>query len=315
MRKATLVGRKAVSIVVRELTKARFMLVFYHMKSGFAVIIGRSNVGKSTLLNSLVGTKVAITTPKPQTTRQPIQGVITTKEGQVVFVDTPGIMQKAKDLLTKKLNASVKESLKDIEVVLYVADATRFIGNEEKQVLQLIKDVPQPKLLVINKIDNHTSKKYIDFYRDLLETYDFDAAVEVSAKTGHNLDLIKRWIFDHLPEGPFMYPDAQISNLSPEERIAEIIREKVFLRLREEVPYSTHVVVEEMEERKNGTLYIRAKIFTTSDRYQGMIIGKGGRGIREVGESARKELTAITDKNIYLDLQVEVDAHWIERFE
>lgn len=291
------------------------MLVCQHMKSGFAVIIGRSNVGKSTLINALVGTKVAITTPKPQTTRRPIHGVVTTDEGQIVFVDTPGIMQKARDELTSKLNESVKESLKGIDAVIYVADATRSIGNEEKQTLQLIKNVEKPKLLVINKMDDYASKKYVDFYRDLLDTHNFDASVEVSAKTGSNLDIIKKWIYNQLPEGELMYPEFSVSNISKEEQIAEIIREKLFLRLREEVPYSTYVEVEEITERANGTLYIKAKILTTDDRYQGMIIGKGGRGIREIGESTRKELVAVTGKKIYLDLHVEVDSRWIERFE
>jgi GTP-binding protein Era len=284
------------------------------MKSGFAVIIGRSNVGKSTLINSLVGTKVAITTPKPQTTRHPVQGVVTTDEGQIVFVDTPGIMQKAGDQLTKKLNESAKQSLKDIEVVLYVADATRSIGNEERQTLQLIKDIKQPKLLVINKMDDYKSKNYVDYYRDLMQTHNFDAVVEVSAKTRSNLDLVTKWIFEHLPEGEPMYPVGQISNVSPEEQLSEIIREKLFLRLREEVPYSTTVKVEEIEERKNGTLYIKATIYTTDDRYQGMIIGKGGRGIKEIGEAARKEITSVAGQNVFLDLHVEVDARWIERF-
>ena len=224
------------------------MLPFYQMipmKSGFAVIIGRSNVGKSTLLNSLVGTKVAITTPKPQTTRKPIQGVLTTDEGQIVFVDTPGVMQKARDELTKKLLASVKRSLQDIDVILYVADATRAIGNEEKQTLKLIEATKTPKLLVINKIDDRASEKYIDFYRDLADR--FDDVLEVSAQRGSNLDKIKKWIFEHFEEGELMYPDFQVSNISREEQIAEIIREKLFLRLREEVPYSTHVEVNTIE--------------------------------------------------------------------
>lgn len=281
------------------------------MKSGFAVIIGRSNVGKSTLINALVGTKVAITTPKPQTTRKPIQGVLTTDEGQIVFVDTPGVMQKAKDQLTKKLLESVKRSLKDIDVILYVVDPTRAIGNEEKQTLKLIENVETPKLLVINKTDDRKSEKHIDFYRDLADR--FDGVVEVSSRRGSNLDLLKKWIFAHLEEGELMYPDFQISNISQEEQIAEIIREKLFLRLREEVPYSTHVEVNEIDERENGMMYVRAVIYTTDERYRRMIIGKGGRGIREVGQSARKELEAMSDRKFFLDLEVQVDSRWVDR--
>lgn len=285
------------------------------MKSGFAVMIGRSNVGKSTLMNALIGTKVAITTPKPQTTRRPIQGALTSDEGQVVFIDTPGIMQKAKDPLTKKLLRWTEDSLKEIDVILYIADATRSIGNEEKQALQMIRDLKQPKLLVINKIDDRRSKDYIDFYRDLFEAEDFDAMVEVSAKRGSNLDLLKSWIFNQLPEGEFMYPDHQVSNITKEEQIAEIIREKLFLRLRQEVPYSTHVRVDEIEERKSGTLYIAATIMTTDERYKRMIIGAGGRGVKEIGQSTRRELETITGKKIYLELNVQVDVHWVERMD
>ncbi len=283
-------------------------------KSGFAVLIGRSNVGKSTLLNSLVGTKVAITTPKPQTTRRPIQGVLTTEKGQVVFVDTPGIMQKAKDELTKKLLTYVAQSLEDIDVIIYVADPTRPIGNEEKQAMKMIEALPQPKLFVINKTDKRESRKYIDTYRDLADQDIFDTLLEVSAMRGSNLDRVKRWIFDHLQEGEFMYPEHDVSNISKEEQVAELIREKLFLRLRQEVPYSTHVEVEEFKKRKDGTMYVKATIYTTDERYKSMIIGKGGRGISEIGRSTRNELEAVTEKKFYLDLNVEVDSHWVKKF-
>lgn len=284
------------------------------MKSGFAVLIGRSNVGKSTLVNALVGTKVAITTPKPQTTRRPVQGVLTQGDSQVVFVDTPGILQKAKDQLTQKLTSYVKNSLDGIDVILYVVDPMREIGNEEKATLRLIKDLPQPKLLVINKIDDKKSNKYIDFYRDLGEEDYFDGMVEVSAIRRTNLDILTRWIFDHLDEGQWMYPEGQMTNMRPEEQVAEIIREKLFLRLRQEVPYSTHVEVEAIEQRPSGAMYIRAIIKTTDERYKRMIIGKGGVGIKEIGQSSRKELTAITNQKVFLDLTVQTDPHWIDRF-
>jgi len=284
-------------------------------KSGFAVLIGRSNVGKSTLLNSLVGTKVAITTPKPQTTRQPLQGVLTRKEGQAVFVDTPGIMQKARDPLTKKLLTFVNDSLKDIDVILYVADPTRAIGNEEKQTLKLIENLKHPKLLVINKTDLHASKKYIDMYRDIGKSDLFDHYIEVSATRRSNLDRVEHWIFDNLPEGEFMYPDGEISNISKEDQIAELIREKLFLRLRQEVPYSTHVVVEEIAPRKSGAMYVKATIYTNEERYKRMIIGKGGRGINEIGRSTRRELETVTGRSFFLDLNVEVDAHWVDRLD
>lgn len=282
------------------------------MKSGFAVIIGRSNVGKSTLLNSLIGTKIAITTPKPQTTRLPLHGVYNDDRGQIVFVDTPGVMQKAGDLLTQSLLRTVKDSLRDIDAIVYVADPTREIGNEEKQTLKLIEKSETPKVLVINKIDNPASKNYIDFYRDLGEST-FSHTIEVSAKERKNINWLVDWIFRQMPEGePFYGPD-QISNISKEDQLAELIREKLFLRLRQEVPYSVHVEVKEILERENGMMYVEAVIYTTEERYKRMIIGKGGRGIKEIGQSTRKELEAVTERSFYLDLTVEVDAHWAEK--
>ena len=283
------------------------------MKSGFAVIIGRSNVGKSTLINSLVGTKVSITTPKPQTTRRPIQGVLTTDEGQIVFVDTPGLMQKAGDPLTKKLTHYISESMQGIDLLLFVADSTRAIGAEEKKIMQMVEPITVPKLYLINKTDDPASHYFIDSYRDLIPK--FDGAVEISAMNGSNLDLVKKWIFERLPEGELLYPDFDVSNQTKEQQLSELIREKLFLRLREEVPYSTHVVVTEIDKRKNGTMFVKGTIFTSEERYKGMIIGQGGRGIREIGQSVRNELEAVTGKQFYLQLDVQVDRNWVNKME
>lgn len=283
------------------------------LKSGMVAIVGRSNVGKSTLINTLVGTKVAITTPKPQTTRRPIQGIITRKEGQVVFVDTPGIMQKARDTLTNKLNAYAKDSLRDVNAVMYVVDPTRPIGDEEKQAFRLVEKITTPKLLVINKIDDKASKNFIDYYRDLATK--FDAYVEVSAMTSKNTDLIEKWIWEQMPEGEFLYPEFQLTSMGNEEWLAELIREKLFLRLREEVPYSTHVEVNSIDIQDNGTVFVDATIYTHSERYKPMIIGAGGRGIKEIGQSTRRELETVTGKKYFLQLQVAVDSRWVERME
>jgi GTP-binding protein Era len=283
------------------------------MKSGLITIIGRSNSGKSTLLNTLVGSKVAITTPKPQTTRLPISGIITRPEGQAVVIDTPGIMQKAKDPLTQKLLSYAKESLHGIDAVIYVVDPTRSLGDEEKQAMKMIEAVDKPKLLVINMIDDKASRNYIDYYRDLKDQ--FDNYVEVSALTGKNTDLVERWIFDQLPEGEPMYPEFQFTNLSNETWLAELIREKLFLRLREEVPYTTHVEVNAIEPRSEKLIYVNATIYTNSERYKPMIIGKGGQGIKEIGQSVRNELEAVTNKQYYLELDVKTDPHWLGKFE
>lgn len=282
------------------------------MHSGFATIIGRSNVGKSTLINTLVGTKVAITTPKPQTTRRVLHGVMTLPgTGQVVFVDTPGIMQKAKDPLTQKLLQWTKSALREVDAVIYVADVTRGIGSEEKQVLRLLEDVKQPKLLFINKVDDRSSREYIDVYRDLSEK--FDAVIEGSAMTGKNTHLVQQWALAQMPEGDYLYPDFSVSNLTKEQQIAEIIREKLFLRLHEEVPYSTHVEVERITEREDGAMNIYATIYTHSERYKGMIIGANGRGVKEIGSSTRKELEVISGQHVNMQLKVEVDSDWLRR--
>ncbi|MCR4314614.1 MAG: GTPase Era, partial [Candidatus Uhrbacteria bacterium] len=264
-----------------------------------------------TLLNSIVGSKIAITTPKPQTTRLPIQGIITRPEGQIVFVDTPGVLRGEKDALSKKLAESVKASLKDIDAVAYVVDPTREIGQEEHEVMRTIQNMTVPKVLVINKIDLR-DKPFLDFYRDLSEN--FTTTVEVSALRGTHVDTLVATLFELLPEGEFYYPEGQFTDMPNRIWLAELIREKLFLRLRQEVPYSTHVEVTDVQERENGVMYIAATVFTTDDRYKRMIIGQGGRGIREIGQSTRKELEGVLDTKVFLDLNVEVDPHWMMKF-
>ena len=258
-------------------------------------MVGRSNVGKSTLLNALVGSKIAITSPKAQTTRIPIHGIVSRPEGQIVFVDTPGVFTHMHDSLSKRLTHSVSESLQDIDMVLYVVDPTREIGDEEKAVMRLLDHVTCPKILVINKIDIYR-KPFYDFFMDLKDK--FTDVIEISAKQGTHIQSLIEMIYKYLPESEeIFYPEGQLTNISNERWLAELIREKLFLRLRQEVPYSVHVEVETVEER-DKVLYIKATIYTTDDRYQGMIIGKGGRGIREIGQSTRKELEAVMDRQI-----------------
>ncbi|MBT5808597.1 GTPase Era [Candidatus Uhrbacteria bacterium] len=282
------------------------------MHSGFAVIIGRSNVGKSTLMNTIVGSKIAITTPKPQTTRLPIQGILTREDSQIIFVDTPGVLKGAKDVLSKRLAASVKSSLQEVDVVVYVVDPTRDIGDEERSVMLMIEALDKPKILVINKIDLQ-DKPFIDFYRDLAENY--TEVIEVSALRGTHVQSLINAIREHLPEGEQYYPEGQLTNMPNKFWLAELIREKLFLRLRQELPYTTHVEVTESEKRENGIIYIQATVFTTTDRYKRMIIGSGGQGIKEIGQSTRKELELVMENKVFLDLTVEVDPHWMQRFE
>lgn len=280
-------------------------------KSGFVVLVGRSNTGKSTLINSLVGTKVAITTPKPQTTRHLIHGVLHDARGQVVFVDTPGIFHKTKDILTRKMNIKVREALKDIEVIVYVVDPCRPIGPEERELLNLVDVIKKPKILAINKTDLR-DPPHLEEYRALAKN--FDQTLEISALTCKNLNILVDAIFEYLSPGPAYYPDMQLTNVENKFWFSELIREKVFLKLKQEVPYSTAVEIDDIQQRENGVMYIKARILTNATRYKSMIIGKGGRMIKSIGQAARKEMEAATQKKVFLDLEVEVQEHWAESF-
>lgn len=283
-------------------------------KSGFAVLIGRSNVGKSTLLNALVGTKVAITSPKPQTTRQAIQGIVHDPRGQIVFVDTPGVFEKARDVLTKHLNAAAREALQGVDLVIYVADPTREIGNEEHIVLRLLDGVTAPKILAINKSDLR-NRPFIEEYRALAGR--FDRVVEVSALHQVNLKPLVDAAIDLLPAGEPFYPEFQFSNIDHRFWLSELIREKLFIQLQQELPYSTAVEIDEVEDRETNEgkkiRYIKARILTNGAQYKRMIIGAGGRKIKEIGWATRKELEQILDTRVFLELEVEVDPDWMLR--
>ncbi|MDD4476950.1 MAG: GTPase Era [Patescibacteria group bacterium] len=280
-------------------------------KSGIVTLVGRSNVGKSTLLNTLVGTKIAIVTEKPQTTRRIIHGVLNIPQGQVVFVDTPGVFKETKSKLGGKLTQRVHEAIKDIDIVVYVADPTKSLGAEERFVLSMVKQLKMPKILVINKSDLPTSEKpYLDDYKALAE--EFDDSFELSALRNAHIQPLKDKVAELLPEGPPMYPPEQLTNIDPKFWVAEIIREKIFKALRKEIPYTTHVEVEEVEEKEN-LLVIQATVYTSEKRYKKMIIGAKGRSIKEIGIAARKELETALNKKIFLELNVEADKHWEER--
>jgi len=280
-------------------------------KSGFVVLVGRSNVGKSTLLNNLVGTKVAITTPKPQTTRHIIQGIVHDPRGQIIFIDTPGIFKKARDKLTAKLTQKAKAAMKDVDLALYVVDPTREIGEEENIIFHLIKNLKIPRILVVNKIDLR-DLPFKEDYEDWKN--EFDGYIEISALKRKHLKPLVDEIFKYLPEGEPYYPQDQFTSIENKFWFAELIREKVFLVTGEEIPYRTTVEVEEIASRDNGILYIKAFIITSEKGHKQMLIGRGGRKIKEIGHLVRKELEQVLDRKVYVDLEVKVGERWEEKF-
>jgi GTP-binding protein Era len=284
------------------------------MKNGIVLLIGRPNVGKSTLLNNLIGQKVAITSPKPQTTRFPIRAFYQDERGQIIFIDTPGVFRKAKDTLSKKINfRAAKAYSEDIDLVVYIVDPTRKRDFEEAKILGIVRKIDKPKILVINKIDQKLT--YLPHYKFLEE--EFKEIVSVSASEKKNLKALLEKIFDYLPEKKEPLIDTKnfpfpAMNIDSKTFVAEIIREKVFLQTRHEVPYRTMVLVDEIIERNDKLSYIKARILTIDDRYKKILIGEGGRKIKVIGSMARKELELATGRKIYLDLTVETDSHWPE---
>ncbi|HUD20360.1 MAG TPA: GTPase Era [Patescibacteria group bacterium] len=284
------------------------------MKTGVVAIIGRPNVGKSTLLNHILGHKVSITSPKPQTTRFNIQAVYEDERGQILFVDTPGVFGKIDDPLGKRINLQAEESLAGgVDLVIYMIDHTRERDFEENKTLGIVRKAKVPKILVINKIDVKEPTHIIQ-YKFMEE--EFDAVVEVSALEHKNIPTLLDTIFSFLKEGEPIVDTKTLTqpalNLDSKMFVAEIIREKAYLFLRREVPYTLTTVVDETTERTNGNLYIRARILTSADRYKAMIVGKGGVMIKEISMAARKELETATNKKVYLELTVETDPHWID---
>src|SRR5437870_7872390 len=218
-----------------------------NFKSGFAVLVGRTNVGKSTLLNALVGTKIAIVTPKPQTTRDTYHGIVNRPEGQIVFVDTPGIFKTQPSKLVANLHHKIRDAIEGIDVMVHVADPTRSIGTEDQRVSELVSHVPHPKILVLNKFDLPNRP----FYETWLERGPkYSSVIEVSALTGRNVELVIQAIFQHLPVGLAQYPAGQVTNVTNEFWIAELIREKLYLKTDQEVLYTATVNVEEVEDGK-----------------------------------------------------------------
>lgn len=285
------------------------------MKSGYVAIIGRPNSGKSTLLNNILGQKVSITSPKPQTTRFPIHAVYEDERGQIIFIDTPGIFARVEDPVSKKINPQAEKTLKEgVDVIVYLVDHTRDRDIEENKTLGLVRQLAdKPKILAINKIDIK-KPSFLPHYKFMEE--EFDKTLEISGLYKSNLNYLVDSIFELLPTGEKLVDNTDrpspVLNMDSKMFLADIIREKAYLFLRKEVPYTLTTTVDEITEKENNLVYIKARIITSNDKYKKMIIGEKGRMVKEIGMAARKELETATNKKVFLDLTVETNSHWYQ---
>lgn len=281
-----------------------------NFKSGFVAIIGRPNVGKSTLMNHLIGQKIAITSKKPQTTRNKIQTVYTCEDGQIIFLDTPGI-HKAKNKLGEYMVNVAEQTLKDVDVILWLVEPTTYIGAGEKHIAEQLQKTSLPVILVINKVD--TVKKedilqVIDNYRKL---YDFAEIIPASALRGQNTKDIVNSLFEYMPYGPMFYDEDTVTDQPQRQIVAEIIREKALHALDEEIPHGIAVTIEKMRERKGQHIVdIEATIICERDSHKGIIIGKQGSMLKKIGSNARFEIEKMLEERVNLKIWVKVKKDW-----
>ena len=281
-------------------------------KSGFAALIGRPNVGKSTLMNRLVGQKIAITSSKPQTTRNRIQTVYSEERGQIIFLDTPGL-HRAKNKLGEYMVNVAERTFSEVDVLLWLVEPTSYIGAGEQAIAEKLKTVDIPVILVINKIDTVKKEeilKFIEAYRNIL---DFSQIVPVSALKAENTDRLIDVIFQYLPEGPMYYDEDTVTDQPERQIVAELIREKALRLLSDEIPHGIAVQIERMKERPGGKLIdIEATIICERDSHKGMIIGKQGAMLKKIGMQARAAAESLLDAQVNLKLWVKVRKDWRE---
>ena len=279
-------------------------------KSGFVTLIGRPNVGKSTLMNHLIGQKIAITSDKPQTTRNRIQTVYTDERGQIIFLDTPGI-HKAKNKLGEYMVNVAENTLKEVDVILWLVEPTTFIGAGERHIAEQLSKIKTPVILVINKIDTVKSKEeiltFIAAYKDILN---FAEIIPVSALKEMNIEDVKSSIFKYLPAGPQFYDEDTVTDQPMRQIAAELIREKALRMLDDEIPHGIAVVIDQMKERPNGIIDVDATIVCERDSHKGIIIGKGGSMLKRIGTAARMEIENLMDTKVNLKLWVKVRREW-----
>ena len=278
-------------------------------KSGFVAVIGRPNVGKSTLLNQLVGQKIAIVSDTPQTTRNRILGILTLPDAQILFLDTPGI-HKPKHKLGEYMVKSAQESLREVDIILFVSDVTESFGAGERFILDMLQSETAPVVLVLNKVDLLPKDKLLPIIQKYAGLHNFAAVVPVSALTGDNTGRLIDVIKTNLGEGPQYYPEDEVTDQPERVVAAELIREKIFRLTRDEIPHSTAVEVEEMKTRDNGDVFLRATIYVERESQKGIVIGAGGAMLKEVGWQARLEMENIFGSRFFVDLWVKVKKDW-----
>ncbi|MBQ8802108.1 MAG: GTPase Era [Tyzzerella sp.] len=277
-------------------------------KSGFVTLIGRPNVGKSTLMNYLIGQKIAITSNKPQTTRNRIQTVLTTEEGQIVFVDTPGI-HKAKNKLGEYMVNVAERTLNEVDVVLWLVEPSTFIGAGEKHIAEQLGNVKTPVILVINKVDMVKKEEVLTFIDAYRKVYDFAEIVPVSARSGENTDELVKVILKYLPYGPQFYDEDTVTDQPERQIVAELIREKALHCLNDEIPHGIAVAIDSMKYRRK-IVDIEATIICERDSHKGIIIGKQGAMLKKIGSTARYEIERMLDCKVNLQLWVKVKKDW-----
>jgi GTP-binding protein Era len=282
------------------------------LKCGFAALVGRPNVGKSTLLNALLGQKISIVSPKPQTTRTRIHGVLTQPGMQIVFVDLPGIHANQPKAINRYMNRTALSSLADSDVNLFLVEAARWTDQDER-VLAELKTAGRPILLLINKVDRvHPKERLFPFIEELARKAEFIEVVPISATKGSNLARLPEIIARHLPEGEQIYPDEQVTDATERFMVAEIVREKLMLRLQEELPYGLVVEIEGMGDSQDepGKIVIQAVIWVERTSQKAIVIGKAGERLKEVGRAARLDMNKLLDKHVHLELWVKVKEGW-----
>ncbi|EMF0124468.1 GTPase Era [Enterococcus hirae] len=281
-------------------------------KSGFVAIVGRPNVGKSTLLNRIVGQKIAIMSDKAQTTRNKIQGVYTTPEAQLIFIDTPGI-HKPKHRLGDFMVESAYSALREVDAVLFMISADQKRGRGDDFIIERLTNVQSPVYLIINKIDKVHPDELLGIIEDYSAQMPFAQVVPISATEGNNLDRLMEVLIAEMPEGPQYFPDDQVTDHPEYFIVSELIREKVLFLTRDEVPHSVAVVVDSMKRNENDKIQIQATIIVERDSQKGIIIGKGGKMLKEIGTKARKDIENLLGDKVFLELWVKVQKDWRDK--